>query len=87
MTPVRLKPAALRSRVKHSTTEALHSQKCPHVSELSLLGAQYSVKGTENIWLTRTADNLNLVAHMFKSTFFLHTAWIINVLQCTVIYT
>ena len=25
MTPVRLKPAALRSQVKHSTTEPLHS--------------------------------------------------------------
>ena len=27
MTPVRLEPAALRSRVKHSTTESLRSHK------------------------------------------------------------
>ena len=27
MTPVRLEPAALQSRVKHSTTEPLHSHK------------------------------------------------------------
>ena len=30
MTPVRLEPAALRSRVKHSTTEPLRSQ-CPRL--------------------------------------------------------
>ena len=28
VTPVRLEPAALRSRVKHSTTEPLHSHIC-----------------------------------------------------------
>ena len=28
MTPVRLEPAALRSQVKHSTTEPLHSHFC-----------------------------------------------------------
>ena len=31
MTPVRLEPAALRSRVKHSTTEPLRSQINPYV--------------------------------------------------------
>ena len=32
MTPVRLEPAALRSRVKHSTTEPLRSQE--HVEKI-----------------------------------------------------
>ena len=34
MTPVRLKPATLRSRVKHSTTEPLRS---PHHGEYTIL--------------------------------------------------
>ena len=36
MTPVRLEPAALRSRVKHSTTEPLRTLDCFDNLELSL---------------------------------------------------
>ena len=34
MTPVRLEPAASRSRVKHSTTEPLRSRKIKHLDKL-----------------------------------------------------
>ena len=37
MTPVRLEPAALRSRVKHSTTEPLHSLNYNHEISIKLL--------------------------------------------------
>ena len=33
MTPVRLEPAALRSRVKHSTTEPLRSLRLPNITD------------------------------------------------------
>ena len=43
MTPVRLEPAALRSRVKHSTTEPLRSQAYP---ELQIASVQAQIMGT-----------------------------------------
>ena len=39
MTPVRLEPAVLRSRVKHSTTEPLHS----HIVEDMIHGEQHII--------------------------------------------
>ena len=40
MTPVRLEPAALRSQVKHSTTEPLHF----HIVEDMIHGEQHIIK-------------------------------------------
>ena len=40
MTPVRLEPAALRSRVKHSTTEPLRS----HICEVMMCSMQGVIK-------------------------------------------
>ena len=50
MTPVRLEPTALRSKVKHSTTESLHSQ-------------QVWKKGRSVLILTRPAVKTGLTGH------------------------
>ena len=42
VTPVRLEPAALRSRVKHSTTEPLRSRGAGALQALLLVGNMYS---------------------------------------------
>ena len=50
MTPVRLEPAALRSRVKHSTTEPLRSLiKIVIVLKLILISSDHVHKRTLNL--------------------------------------
>ena len=58
--PVKLEPTALRSRVKHSTTEPLRSlYRLPSLCFLYSMVCQYYVSYTAQIWITLFAIQLN----------------------------
>ena len=60
MTPVRLEPAALRSRVKHSSTESLCSRKLFYVSMfyVTLLYIQLIVNSQRSVSLKVPEGNI-----------------------------
>ena len=72
MTPVRLEPAALRSRVKHSTTEPLRSLTFVAIGTLRV---KYVVKNNEVPDKLASEKPADLDLHCFQNGVCLCSGW------------
>ena len=82
MTPVRLEPAALQSRVKHSTIEPLGSNKCFIVIKLF-----YHFTGLHYLTIGQRANISGQAVAMFVAKKDIQTNELIVVSNCSYLFT